>query len=499
MSIHTRARAHAHIRLMWLFVVVIVAGWFGPGASAQNVKVHIALLPESSHAVIEIAGPPRSQWSFRDVYARAIGLGSRIENFSAADAAGREVKLRKLAPGQFESDQKAAKVKYEVRLSPPFPADSAFVSWLTVERGVLMLSDLLPLSLDTDAGRAAEVEFTLPAGWRVASIESSSGANQFQVADLDRAVFAVGRSLRVSEANVAGLAFRLVADGVWAFGDADAIELASRVLRSHRETFRAMPFHQAQLILFPFPQATAANLWTAETRGANVTLLSGRVPSKIGALAQLSTPLTHELFHLWVPNGLALEGDYDWFYEGFTVYEAARTAVRLDLLTFPEFLTAMGRAYDGYLANPDHDRWSLIEASRHRWATGQSAVYSESMLMAFLYDLKLRSSSRGKQSIESIYPALMQKYGRNSQNSKADGNEAAISAIGQDDAARAFVRTYITQPARIDLVQELAPFGLQVETFGLRTRIGVADSITKQQRDLLQQLGYNEVTRKRKN
>jgi hypothetical protein len=57
----------------------------------------------------------------------------------------------------------------------------------------------------------------------------------------------------------------------------------------------------------------------------------------------------------------------------------------------------------------------------------------------------------------------------------------------------------VTQPARIDLRQELAPFGLQVETFSLRTRINVSEDLTKQQRDLLRQLGYNDVTRKRKN
>ena len=243
-------------------------------------------------------------------------------------------------------------------------------------------------------------------------------------------------------------------------------------------------------------------MWTAETRGATVTLLTGNLPSKVGALAQLSTPLTHELFHLWVPNALALDGDYDWFYEGFTVYEAARTAVRLDLLTFPEFLNAIARAYDGYLANAERDRWSLVEASKRRWSAGPSAVYSESMVVAFLYDLRLRMQSRGKQSIENIYPALLLKYGTRANGEPAraaDGNDAAINVLTFDEGTRAFVRAFVTQPAKIDLRQELAPFGLQVETFGLRTRISVSEEPTKQQRDLLRRLGYNDVTRKRKN
>src|SRR5256714_7111637 len=131
-----------------------------------------------------------------------------------------------------------------------------------------------------------------------------------------------------------------------------------------------MPAKKAMLVLFPFRQQFGPSQWRAETRGRTVTLLMGKLPSKVSALAQLSTPLTHELFHLWVPNGLALNGDYDWFYEGFTIYEAARTAVRLDLLTFTEFLNAIARAYDGYRLGNDADRLSLIDASKRRWTTG---------------------------------------------------------------------------------------------------------------------------------
>jgi predicted metalloprotease with PDZ domain len=263
---------------------------------------------------------------------------------------------------------------------------------------------------------------------------------------------------------------------------------------------------------FELPEVERITVGTVGEPGQRTFYLQARMGAQlvtlkmekqqVGALAQLSTPLTHELFHLWVPNILALDGDYDWFYEGFTVYEAARTAVRLDLLTFPEFLNALARAYDGYLANAERDRLSLVEASKRRWTAGPSAVYSESMVVAFLYDLRLRMQSRGKQSIENIYPLLLQKYGVHANGEPVrltDGNDAALNVLGLDEGTRAFVRAFVTQPAKIDLPQELASFGLKVETFGLRTRIGVSDNLTKQQRDLLRQLGYNDVTRKRKN
>src|SRR5260370_37115968 len=168
-------------------------------------------------------------------------------------------------------------------------------------------------------------------------------------------------------------------------------------------------------------------------------MLMRKLTLKRGGLSQLSVPLTHELFHFWVPNALALEGDYDWFYEGFTVYQAARTAVRLGLLTFPEFLNAIARAYDAYAAAVDHDHWSLVEASKRRWTVGAPSVYSKSMVVAFLYDLKLRHQSHGKHSLDDAYRKMIQDYrspdagsDRVATGRGTDGNESAANSLAGD-------------------------------------------------------------------
>jgi predicted metalloprotease with PDZ domain len=295
-----------------------------------------------------------------------------------------------------------------------------------------------------------------------------------------------------------------VSDGDWAFTDGEALELAGKVLKAHHEVIGSMPSKQAALILFPFPQNAAASKWSAETRGSTVTLLMGKLPSKVAALAQLSTPLTHELFHLWVPNALALEGNYDWFYEGFTIYQAARTAVRLNLLTFQEFLNAMGRAYDGYASGVDRDRWSLIEASKRRWTVGESVVYQKSMLIAFLYDLKLRSESHGKHSLDDVYRDIFRQSrslagnpgdGGSLRGQGTDGNDAAISALVRASGTQDFAQAFIQRAATIDLPAELDPLGLRVERLGLRTHLSVNESLTRRQRDLLRELGYNDYVR----
>jgi predicted metalloprotease with PDZ domain len=219
----------------------------------------------------------------------------------------------------------------------------------------------------------------------------------------------------------------------------------------------------------------------------------GQTPSRVGALAQLGNALTHEVFHLWIPNGVALDGDYDWFYEGFTMYQAARAAVRLGLLTWPEFLDAIARAYDGSTAVATAPLLSLIDASKQRWTVGAPSVYSKAMVVAFLYDLNLRRQTGGKRSLDVVYQRILRDHAgpADIKRAPADGNKVAIDALASELSSRDFVERYIAAPVTFDLKNELAPFGLGVEKL-VRTRISVSNDIDKRQRDLLKQLGYNE-------
>lgn len=489
--------------LLRVFSRAILAVLFGLTtlASAQQTKLEIKLLPEASGTIlVEGKCPPATIWAFQDSYAGVLNLGGRIKGFRLFDEKGTEVTNRQLAPGQFRSETQATRFRYEVNLSPPQrSADSSRVSWLSGDRGLLMLRDLLPArGADAQGAQAVNLRLGLPSGWLAHTNQAESDRGEFEIADADLAVLAVGRGLRVSTATASGLTLTLVLAGDWAFNDGEALELATKVLKTDREMFGAWPSRRATLILFPFPQTNSStDNWTAETRGFSVTLLTGKLPSKVAALAQLSSPFTHEFLHFWVPNGLNLTGDYDWFYEGFTVYQAAQMAVRLGLLTFPEFLNAISRAYDGYFLSLDRDRWSLLEASKRRWTVGNYAVYAKSMLVAFLYDLNLRSLSRNKRSLDDVYRSIFREYGSDQARAGqgSDGSEAALRVLGEYSGLQEFGRSLIVNPAAINMAERLAPFGLRVETLGLRTRIEVIDSLTRQQRDLLHNLGYNDYVR----
>ena len=467
---------------------------FTNAAVAQVETVTITVVPESSAVRVEVSGVPQKSWSFRDTYAGVLGLGRRVRNFQAVDTPGARNSVRELAPGHFEFGTSVARVTYEVDLTPPTRAsDAAFVSWLNNERGILQLNDLLPVIIRPPGSARVPVFTTVyaPEGWSTHVNEEVASMRALGFAAAEDGIIVVGKNLRRS-ARASGDRFKLLIDGAWAFSDEEAMETLLKVIRLHSE-IGPPPCNQVTLVLSTFPSgAIAANTWSAETRGCSVVLLMGQTPSRVGALAQLANALTHETFHLWIPNAVALSGEYDWFYEGFTMYQAARAAVRLGLVTWPEFLNAMARAYDGSLAT-NAPPLSLIDASKQRWTFGAPSVYSKAMVVAFLYDLNLRNQTGGKRSLDDVYRRVFRDHPRGSslKQAEADGNAVATTALRSELSSRNFVERFITSPVSIDLKNELAPFGLRVEKL-VRTHISVSEDVPKRQRDLLKQLGYNE-------
>ncbi|HLL72776.1 MAG TPA: hypothetical protein VK363_15135 [Pyrinomonadaceae bacterium] len=424
-------------------------------------------------------------WSFRNVYAGATNLGERIENLSLSDAQGGEVVARKLASGEYTAAREATKVRYELKLDPPRDTNmTAHVSWLTKERGALMTGDLLPVPL-----ARARLSLTLPENWKIATLETRNGGGQYEIEDAESSIFFVGADLRVAQTNVRGMKVAFATAGEWAFADADVVTVIRDVLARHERTAGTIPRERALVVLAPFPQVADASRWNAETRGGTILFLSGRANSKAVGLARLSVPLAHELWHLWVPNALALEGDYDWFYEGFTVYQSTRASVELGYLTFQDYLDSLARAYDIYLAAREGDDLSLVATSTRRWGAGGVLAYQKGMLVAALYDLSVRQRSRGKRSLDDVYRALFRKHHTGAE--RREGNAAVIDALNSVAGGSDFSKHYIESVNRLELTDAFAPLGLNVGRNGARTRITLSDSLSRAQRDLLRQMGYN--------
>jgi hypothetical protein len=427
-------------------------------------------------------------WSFRTTYAGLLGLGARVEQLALTDSDGMPVNVRQLAPGEYEATRPAVGFRYEVKLDPPATdADAAHVSWLTPERGVLMPGDLLPLPV-----KAAHIRLALPANWESVALERTDADGSYRLTQPEAGVILIGPGLRRQTGRAGPLAFMLATAGDWAFTDEEAARLVKEVLMEHERATESVPRAEALVVLSTFPRPVATHVWSAETRGGTVLMLLGRAPSKYAALAQLSLPLTHELFHLWVPNGLPLAGEYDWFYEGFTLYRSVCAGVRLGSLSFQSYLDNLALAYDRTRQAREAANVSLLEASRRRWSDPAAVIYHKGALAAYLYDLNVRRQTGGKRSLEDVYRAL---FKQRQANAERDGSVVLLELLNSTAGGPALAERYVKSADSFDLAAELAPFGLQVTPEGARTRITVASQLSRQQRDLLRQIGYNTTSR----
>lgn len=418
------------------------AGVFTTAAASPDVKITVSSVPEVRIRIESLS--PASEWSFVNAYAGVLGLGERIEQFRAFGPDGADLNAKKIATGEFRSGLGAVAVEYVVKLRPPSGADVSHVSWIAGDSGLLMLADLLPQWLP-----GGEFEFSLPSGWTAQSVYEADAKGNFQVRQPEKTIFLIGRALRRQSKQVKGGAFDCVVEGSWPFKDATVLQSATKVLERYLALTGSPLSARPTVLLAPLPVATGSVKWRAETRGSTVVLLMEPQAPITNWAGQLGIIFTHELLHLWVPNSLLLEGDYDWFFEGFTLYTALVTALELKFITFDELVATLGRVYDSYLSRPDE--LSLIDASERRWTSGNSVVYDKGMLVAFLYDVGLRKDSGGKTRLGSVYRSLFARPVL-----PASGNDVIIQLLSSTPTGADLAKNYIEGQREIDIKPLLA-------------------------------------------
>ena len=445
----------------------------------------LLLVPASSHADGRVTisltrgavvradlSSPSDSWSFRNTYAGVLGIAERVDDFRAITSSGQDARAKKIATGEFRSELDATTITYKVRLSEINAASVSHVSWLTGDYGVLMLADLLPRDFTNFS-----ISFELPAGWQVESSNTRPDEN---------AVFLVGHSLRKTSTSIEQMPLDLVVSDAWKFKDSAALNAAGKVLKKYLTLTGFKLPGRSTIMIAPLPVAVGSTKWRAETRGSTVLLLVDPAANFTNWIGQLGVIFTHELLHLWVPNSLHLDGDYDWFFEGFTLYTALRTALELKIINFKEYLDTLARVYDSYLSYPDE--LSLIDASERRWTTSGSFVYDKGMLAAFLYDLQLRTASGGKITLADKYRELFIRSAADHVN----GNDVIIGVLGSSPALEGFTKSYIENSTRLELERLLPLYGLTLDASGTSSQLRVSRELNTDQKRLLRALGLRD-------
>lgn len=472
MRLYSYLCAFARNFLIVLLIIPVIEA-----CATTPAKVTISVVtPGEVKVEAQLSAPARS-WSFRNAYAGALGFAERLKNFRATGDSGQDAGVKKSASGEFRSEHDATRISYTIDLAQVSAAEVPHISWLAGDRGFLMFADMIPRDIET-----LSAEFKLPFGSMIESSISPDKQGRYEVLEPEKAVFILGNSLRKTSNTADRTNLELVVSGAWPFKDDKVFDAATQVMKHYTALTGFRLPGKSLIAIAPFP--LGGSKWKAETRGSTVILLFDPDVHFDTWIGQLKVIFTHEMLHLWVPNSLQLEGDYDWFFEGFTLYVALRTALELRVINFKGFLETLAGAYDAYISHPDD--LSLIHASETRWTSGFNQVYVKGMLVAFLYDLKLRKESGATATLADRYREL---FG-DRVAAHANGNEAIIGLLDAAPAMNGFGKLYVENNTKLEFEQLLPAYGLTLDSSGKKSQLRVSRNLTTEQKQLLRSLGY---------
>ncbi len=464
-----------------LFLFLIFAIF--PFEVLAEIKLKVSLI-EADRILIEglVENVTLNNLTFLSNYAAVSGLDKRISTLRFFDRDGKEISPD--SKGDVRLDAEFQSFSYEMKLFPP-DRGLAHVSWLSESFGLLMLNDLIPQELNK---KNIRVTIELPKSWQVITSERQISQKIFEVDKPEDAVFLVGQEIRKRSAKIGVEQIEMAFVDHWQFSDEEAFELVRETWLWYQKKFGSPAFSKVQVFLLPFPKTTPLNSWSGETRGSTVTLVASPTTFKSTAIVHFGNQIRHELLHLWIPNSLNLKGNYDWFFEGFVVYQALKTGVFLGQIRFEDFLSAIANAYDFAIKQRP---MSLLEASLRRWYDSNQILYSRSLLVAFLVDLRLLQ--KNKVGVEKVFRDLlrMRKFDK-----AIDGNSAVIGVLSKHEAIREIINKYVKDAENITLTEELNLLGIEMSS-SESTQFRIMKNLSDQQKELIEKLGYNQLRNKK--
>jgi len=161
--------------------------------------------------------------------------------------------------------------------------------------------------------------------------------------------------------------------------------------------------------------------------------------------------VSHEYFHLWnvkrmkpkvfTPYDLSGESHTEllWVFEGITSYFDDLALVRSGLIPEPEYLELLGQTITRVIRGQGRRRQSVAESSFDAWTkfykqdanAGNAIVsyYAKGSLVALALDLKLRSETDGRVSLDDVMRACWEKWGETGEGMPERGLEEVSSQV----------------------------------------------------------------------
>jgi hypothetical protein len=465
----------------YVFAAAVLILQFFTFTAAQDVDVRITIAQGSAEIEGNFALDGPSSISFLDSYGPETQLVDRLSDVAIVRRGkdGPIAQRTRVKAGDVITASNIARFSYRTLLRPSQrPFAGAHLSWLTDIDGLLMLDDLLPQM----AVKSATVAIEPPAGWKIFTTETELSPGVFRIRHLEKAVFYLGKDIRVVRAKAPTV---IVSGNDWLFKDADAANMSAKIFDEYSKLFGPIKDIDPIVRIGKFPTEQMMGSWEADTRGQSVTIASMDTPFRSQSLQRLHEQLRHELFHLWVPGRLNLTGRYDWFYEGFAMYQSLKTGVAGNQIRFEDYLDTLSRARS--IDGSGDRRLSLLDLSSTRWTGGNTRVYARGMLAAFACDLAMLRSSNGKRNVTDVIAAIVKEHSYPA--AKMDGETAILSELRSRIELVPIVDRLITGIERFDFSYLLDAAGLEIVKNGSSESIKIVAKPNGKQKDLLKRLG----------
>ncbi|NUL82481.1 MAG: M61 family metallopeptidase [Armatimonadetes bacterium] len=336
------------------------------------------------------------------------------------------------------------------------------------------------LYVDGGLNAPSEVKLRLPQDWAsVSGMAPGETPNSYRAVNYDELVdcpIEIGL-FRLESFIIDGVRFEMCVTGsLTPEQRAEWRRELEFVSKTAMQIMGGAPFRRYLYIIHAIGPADFANFYGG-LEHMNSTVLNFSVGHSIAGLA------AHELFHAWNVKRIRPKvlGPFDyskevrtenlWFAEGVTEYYARLILSRSGLETEEQFLSGLAADIAELQNNRARSRVTLADSSLKVWETGDSSgfgglnYYNKGMIVGFLMDVKLRTLSDNKKSLDDVMKLLMQRHNPPKPGYDEDGILKAYSEIAGQDMA-SFYNKLIRSTDELPYDEVLKPFGLELVRSG---------------------------------
>jgi len=330
--------------------------------------------------------------------------------------------------------------------------------------------------------RPAEVQFTLPSGWRVTSALPGSGNGPYRAAnyhELSDAMTFIGH-YSLDSIAVDGKYIRIA---VWPAADytpavAQAMRDAIGKQAAVENRLMGGPPYDAYTVFFNVIHGPVSFGGGLEHSASQFDIMPANAfADPEGHLGDFMRPLlSHEMFHLWNVKRIrpAEMWPYDyhaeqftpllWWSEGVTDYYADLTNLRAGLWTEEQFLDNVQQNIDQVESAPEP--WSEEDGSVATWieevfVNSSQLYYPKGSLTGLLMDISIRDASDNRHSLDEVTRGLFTRYYHTGKGFRTSDLLGLLKDAGMPNVED-FYQSYINGREPLPYQQVFAKAGITV-------------------------------------